>query len=95
MSGLSKQALIKSLVSALPSAGEKEKSQDAYYKASQFFSVASYPHLRGDELSYQAQERAFNAYRESFKYHPTYIIKEIKVPFQGKEVTLFFTLTQH
>ena len=58
------------------SAGEKEKTQDAYYKASQFFSVASYPHLRGDELSYQAQDRAFNAYRESFKYHPTYILKQ-------------------
>jgi len=32
-------------------ADQKAKSQDAYYKASQFFSVASYPHLRGDELS--------------------------------------------
>ena len=73
-------------------ADQKAKSQDAYYKASQFFSVASYPHLRGDELSYQAQERAFNAYRESFKYHPDYILKEIKVPFQGKQVTCFLHL---
>lgn len=72
--------------------GETENAKQAYYLASQFYSVASYPHLKGDELSLQAQALAFNHYRESAKYNNKMILKEIKVPFQGKDVTCYLHL---
>lgn len=72
--------------------GKTEQARQAYYLASQFYSVASYPHLKGDELSIQAQVLAFNSYRESAKYNNKMILKEIKVPFQGKEVTCYLHL---
>lgn len=72
--------------------GEKEKAKQAYYCASQFYSVASYPHLKGDDLSSQAQVLAFQNYRESFKFTDQYELKEINVPFQGKEVTCYLHL---
>ncbi len=71
--------------------GEREKARKAYYSASQFYSVASYPHLKGDELSAQAQALAFTNYRESFRYN-NQLLKEIKVPFQGKEVICYLHL---
>ncbi|MGB5443920.1 MAG: alpha/beta hydrolase, partial [Psychromonas sp.] len=69
-----------------------DEARQAYYLASQFYSIASYPHLRGDELSIQAQVLAFNSYRESAKYNNKMVLKEIKVPFQGKEVTCYLHL---
>ncbi|MCW8995849.1 MAG: esterase FrsA [Psychromonas sp.] len=72
--------------------GERDKARQAYYCASQYYSVASYPHLKGDDLSSQAQALAFNNYRESFKYNDNYQLKEIKVPFQGKEVNCYLHL---
>ncbi|MCG6199689.1 esterase FrsA [Psychromonas antarctica] len=72
--------------------GERKEAQKAYYCASQFYSVASYPNLKGDELSLQAQALAFHSYRESFKYNDSCLLKEIKVPFKGKEVSCFLHL---
>jgi len=72
--------------------GKNEDAKQAYYLASQFYSVASYPHLKGDELSIQAQVLAFNSYRESAKYNHKMILKEIKIPFQGKDVTCYLHL---
>lgn len=69
-----------------------EQANQAYYQASQFYSVASYPHLKGDELSIQAQLLAFNNYRESFKFNNRYILKVIKVPFQGKQIDCYLHL---
>ncbi|WP_094752367.1 esterase FrsA [Psychromonas sp. CD1] len=77
--------------------GDDSAAQKAFYIASQFYSVASYPHLKGDELSIQAQVLAFNNYRESFKYNSKTILKEIKIPFQGKEIICYLHLphTEH
>jgi len=72
--------------------GDRKAAKKAYYCASQFYSVASYPHLKGDELSLQAQVLAFNNYRESFKFDDKYLLKEVKVPFQGKEVSCYLHL---
>ena len=69
-----------------------EQANQAYYQASQFYSVASYPHLKADELSIQAQLLAFNNYRESFKFNDRYILKVIKVPFQGKQIDCYLHL---
>lgn len=67
-------------------------AKEAYYNASQLYSIASYPHLRGDELSIQAQVLAFNNYRESCKHDPKIVLKEIKVPFKGKLITCYLHL---
>ena len=77
--------------------GNDSEAQKYFYIASQFYSVASYPHLRGDELSIQAQLLAFQNYRESFKHNTKSILKEIKVPFQGKEIICYLHLphTEH
>ena len=72
--------------------GNNQLAKEAYYNASQFYSIASYPHLKTDELSIQAQLLAFKNYRESFNYNNNVILKEIKVPFKGKEVTCFLHL---
>lgn len=66
--------------------GLQQLAKEAYYSASQLYSIASYPHLKGDELSIQAQVLAFNSYRESFKYCPDRVFKEISVPFKGKQI---------
>lgn len=68
------------------------EARQAYYRASQFYSIASYPHLKGDELSIQAQLLAFNNYRESFKFNDSYILKVIKVPFQGRQIDCYLHL---
>lgn len=73
-------------------AEDHENAQKAYYKASQFYSVASYPHLRNDELAMQSQALAFTNYRESFKYRKKYLLKEVKIHFQGKDVTCYLHL---
>jgi len=72
--------------------GNKEEASKAYYKASQYYSVASYPHLKGDENSIQAQSLAFLNYRASFEHHNNGLLKEIQVPFQGKNISCFLHL---
>jgi len=67
-------------------------AKEAYYSASQLYSIASYPHLKNDELSMQAQVLAFNSYRESFNHNPNAILKEIKVPFNGKSISCYLHL---
>ena len=61
-------------------------AKEAFYSASQLYSVASYPHLKTDELSIQAQALAFKCYRESLKLSPDMVFKEVMVPFNGKQI---------
>jgi len=72
--------------------GDRKKAKQAYYQASQFYSVASYPHLKHDELSQQAQVLAYKNYRQSFKCNDQYQLKEINAPFQGKKVKCYLHL---
>ncbi|MEI6896475.1 MAG: esterase FrsA [Psychromonas sp.] len=72
--------------------GLDKLAKEAYYNASQLYSIASYPHLKTDELSIQAQVLAFNSYRESFKHDPKMELKEIMVPFQGKQIKCYLHL---
>lgn len=73
-------------------AGENEKAKESYYLASQFYANASYPHLKTDELSIQAQVLACSSYRKLFEYNKNAILKEVKFQFQKKEVTCFLHL---
>jgi esterase FrsA len=72
--------------------GERDAARKAYYRASQYYSVASYPHLKGDENSIQAQSLAFLNYRSSFEQHNDGLLKEILVPFQRKKVRCYLHL---
>ena len=72
--------------------GDKEGAKAAYYAASQYYSVASYPHLKGDDNSLQAQTSAFLNYRNAFEQNTTSLLKEVQVPFQNKNVTCYLHL---
>jgi len=67
-------------------------AKEAFYSASQLYSVASYPHLKTDELSIQAQALAFKCYRESLKHSSDMVFKEITVPFNGKSIKCYLHL---
>ena len=77
---------------AYAEAGEDEKAKESYYQASQFYCNASYPHLKTDELSIQAQVLATSSYRKSFEYNKKAVLKEVKFQFQKKQVTCFLHL---
>lgn len=72
--------------------GQKKEAKNAYYLASQFYSVASYPHLKGDENSIQAQTLAFSHYRNAFEQDENALLKEVNVPFEGKNVRCYLHL---
>lgn len=72
--------------------GNPLQAKQHYYLASQLYSVASYPHLKGDESSIQAQTLAIHNYRQSFTQHNHALLKEIQVPFEGKHITTFLHL---
>lgn len=76
----------------LVKSGYKDAAKTAYYLASQYYSVASYPHLKGDESSIQAQTLAFASYRNAFRQTENALLKEIEVPFRGKKVRCFLHL---
>lgn len=67
-------------------------AKEAYYSASQLYSIASYPHLKSDELSIQAQVLAFNNYYESCKHDINMVLKEILIPFKGKHIKCYLHL---
>lgn len=66
-------------------AGEAWIAKKEYFLAARYYSIASYPHLKGDELAEQAQVQANIAYREGGRYLPV-PLKELRVPFRGKEI---------
>jgi len=66
-------------------AGDAGVAQKAYFLAARYYSIASYPHLKGDELAEQAQVQDNIAYRDGGRYLPV-PLKELKVPYRGKEI---------
>ncbi|TEW56685.1 esterase FrsA [Psychromonas sp. RZ22] len=72
--------------------GHKEQAKKAFYLASQCYSIASYPHLKGDENSIQAQLLAFSNYRCTFDQEETALLKEILVPFKGRNIRCYLHL---
>lgn len=50
-----------------------------WLNAANLYSIASYPHLKGDELSEQAEVLSNRAYEEAAKYLP-YTLKELTFP---------------
>lgn len=87
-----KGAVFQKKANELAELGYKEAAKKAYYTASQYYSVASYPHLKGDTNSIQAQALAFLNYRNAFKQDETGLLKEILVPYQGKNISCYLHL---
>jgi esterase FrsA len=63
-----------------------EAASDEYFTASLCFSLAGYPHLKGDSLALQAQSLANAAYDDAMKAS-RYVHKQIEVPYKGKKIT--------
>ena len=68
-----------------------EAAQAAYFKASHYYSIASYPHLKGDELAEQAQVMANLTYRDAGKLMSV-PLRELKIPYQKKEIKAYMHL---
>ena len=75
----------------LEDAGYQDAARTAYLRASRYYSIASYPHLRGDELAEQAQLQGNIAYREAGRLLPV-PLKVLKIPFRSKEITGYLHL---
>ncbi|WP_159564971.1 esterase FrsA [Budvicia diplopodorum] len=67
---------------------EPEKAGNCWIKASNFYSIASYPHLRGDMLAEQAALLADRAYREAAECLP-FELKPIDFNVDGNVLTGF------
>ncbi|MDG3087312.1 esterase FrsA [Vibrio hannami] len=65
---------------------EGDAAADELYTASLCFSLAGYPHLRGDNLALQAQSLATTAFEESMK-HSRYEMRQLSIPYQGKKIS--------
>lgn len=76
---------------ALEQEGHRNAAHKAYLKATHYYTIASYPHLKGDELASQAQLMASQAYREAGRLMKV-PLKELKIPFRGNEITGYLHL---
>ena len=66
-------------------AGQQRTARKEYFLAARYYLIASYPFLKGDELAEQAMVQANIAYRDGGRFLPV-PLKELKVPFRGKEI---------
>lgn len=69
----------------LVEAGRQAEAIETLLKAVRYYSIASYPHLKHDELADQAQLLGNLAYREAGRLFEV-PLKEIQVPFRGKHI---------
>ncbi|MCG8710698.1 esterase FrsA [Brenneria sp. 4F2] len=65
-------------------ADNQDAKQNGRYwlNAANLYSIAAYPHIKGDELAEQAQTLANRAYEEAAKFLP-YELKELTFPIEG------------
>jgi len=70
---------------------DPEQAGACYRRAAHYFSIASYPHLRGDELADQAQLFGNVNYRSAVRMDG-YQLKLLSVPFRGKNIQGFLHL---
>jgi esterase FrsA len=73
-------------------ASDKDQASEYWMKAANLYSIAGYPHLKGDDLAEQAEVLANRAFEEAAKHSP-YELKEIdfKIP-GGSDITGFLHL---
>ncbi len=71
--------------------GDKKAAADAWLKASTHFSIAAYPHLKGDTLSQQAEVLANKAFHAAME-KSSYKIKSVVTKVDGKSLEGFLYL---
>ena len=76
---------------ALEQEGDLSGARKAYLRATRYYSIASYPHLKGDELAEQAQLQGNQAYREAGRLMPV-PLKILTIPFRDKEINGYLHL---
>ncbi|MEZ8096554.1 esterase FrsA [Photobacterium swingsii] len=72
-------------------AKQPEKAVDELLKSSTYYSIAAYPHLKGDALAAQAEVQANQTYREAMELSP-HQMKTIDVKYEGKTFQAFIHL---
>ena len=76
---------------SLEQTGDRTGARKAYLRATRYYSIASYPHLKGDELAEQAQLQGNQAYREAGRLMPV-PLKILTIPFRDKEINGYLHL---
>ena len=76
---------------SLEQEGDLSGARKAYLRATRYYSIASYPHLKGDELAEQAQLQGNQAYREAGRLMPV-PLKILTIPFRDKEINGYLHL---
>ncbi len=71
--------------------GDLTGARKAYLRSTRYYSMASYPHLKGDELAEQAQLQGNLAYRDAGRLLPV-PLKVLKIPFRDKEINGYLHL---
>lgn len=72
----------------------KSKLNQYYLIASQYCSIASYPHFKNDELAMYAQTCAYQAYHKALSYSP-FKCKELEFNVDGRNVKTILHLPQN
>lgn len=75
----------------LANAGETDQAAHTLLSASMYYSIAAYPHLKGDALAAQAEVQASQTYREAIALMP-HQMKTIDVKYNGKTFQAFIHL---
>lgn len=70
---------------------EGNEAAERFFKASLYFSIAGYPHIKGDNLATQAQVLASKAYDMAAK-QTSHRIEKILVPYEGRKITCYLHL---
>lgn len=71
--------------------GEQEEARRCYMRASLLYTIASYPHIRGDRLSTDAHVLANKCYCTAAKYTPGHF-RVLHIPYHGKTVQCYLHL---
>jgi len=72
--------------------GEQEAARIAYMRASLLYTIASYPHIRGDRLATDAHLLANRCYCNAAKLAPHALLKTIQVPYAGRKLQCYLHL---
>lgn len=70
---------------------DPEQAAEQLLTASMYYSIAAYPHLKGDTLAAQAEVQANQAYRDAMEYLP-HQIRTIDVKYENKTFQAFIHL---
>ncbi|MDP2533269.1 esterase FrsA [Photobacterium damselae subsp. piscicida] len=73
------------------SQGNKETAAELMFKSSIHYSIAAYPHIKGDELAAQAELHANQSYKEAIELRP-HDMRTIDVKYEGKTFQAFIHL---